>query len=335
MHITILEFAPCADSIYHIRRDVDEGYIASRDRTITIKSGAKLRPRPASAYAGGKATNVARVMDKLLDARDEVEAELVVFRPDSAEGRYIHELQTQALTRTRVRPVIIRGQARFCIDLTDPATAGDKRVEFNISPRPVWEQDALETAAQLVSGISTDLLLLAGNPPVIEATGEMAVDLYSRIIEEVRPRAAVISIDAEKAALASCLKAHSRPDVIKVNKDEYASVDEALWNDFAGTLVVTDASGCRVWESGTAHSPARVAGVKARTLYSTIGAGDAAHAGFTVARWVWGFDVIEASRYGQAAAAASVSSPDGTRGITRQAVEQFFSELKSEPARTE
>ena len=139
MRITILEFAPCADSIYHVRRDAEEGYIESFDRSIKIKSGAKLRPRAVSTYAGGKATNVARVMDKLLKADDSVEIELVVFRPDSAEGRYIHELQTTALTRVRVRPVIIEGRARICVDLTDPTTAGDSRVEFNISPRAVWQ----------------------------------------------------------------------------------------------------------------------------------------------------------------------------------------------------
>lgn len=330
MHITVLEFAPCADSIYHIRRDPEGGYIEARDRAVTIESGAKLRPRLVGTYAGGKATNVARVIDRLLNPSDEVEMELIVFRPDSPEGRYIHELQAQALTRTSVRPVIIEGHARFCIDLTDPATEGDNRVEFNISPRALWGQGAVEIAAEFVSGISTDLLLLAGNPPVIEATGEMDVDIYSRIIGEVRPRVRTISIDAEKGALASCLKASARPDVVKINKDEYGSVDEALWSDFAGALIVTDSSGCSVWEAGNARPPAHVPGVEARTLYSTIGAGDAVHAGFTLARWVWGFGVIEASRYGQAAAAASVSSPGGTRGITRQAVERFFTELERE-----
>jgi fructose-1-phosphate kinase PfkB-like protein len=330
MRITILEFAPCADSIYHIRRDREEGYTASGNREIVIRSGAKLRPRAVGTYAGGKATNVARVIDKLLNADDEVEIELMVFRPDSPEGRYIHDLQTQALTRVSVRPVIISGQARFCIDLTDPVTELDNRVEFNISPRALWQQDALDVAAEFVSAVSTDLLLLAGNPPVIEATGEMIVDLYSRIIEEVRTRTRVISVDTEKGALASCLESRSRPDMIKINDDEYASVNESLWNEFTGTLLVTDASGCRILEGGLAALPVQVRGIKTRALYSTIGAGDAVHAGFSLARWVWGFDVLKASRYGQAAAAASVSSPYGTRGITRQAVEKFFAELERE-----
>lgn len=50
------------------------------------------------------------------------------------------------------------------------------------------------------------------------------------------------------------------------------------------------------------------------------------HAGFAVARWVRGFDLAQAVRYGQAAA-ASVNSPDGTRGVTAAMVERFFVEL--------
>ncbi|HKS42423.1 MAG TPA: PfkB family carbohydrate kinase [Blastocatellia bacterium] len=328
MRITILEFAPCADSIYHVRRDAEEGYIESSDHAIKIRSGATLRPRAVSTHAGGKATNVARVMDKLLKADDAVEIELVVFRPDSPEGRYIHELQTTALTRVQVRPVIIEGRARICVDLTDPTTAGDSRVEFNIGPRVVWQESAKAVALEFASGISTDLLLIAGNPPVIETTGRLAVELYRDVIEEVRPRAGLISADFAKDALANCLRAESKPDVIKINESEYASVDATLWNDFTGALVVTDASGCRVWESLARDSSVRVPGIKAQTLYSTIGAGDATHAGFTLARWVWGYDLLKAARYGQAAAAASVSSPDGTRGITNQTVERLFAELE-------
>src|ERR1044071_3141191 len=192
MKITILEFAPCADSIYHIRRDREEGYVASGERTVKIKSGAKLRPRAVSTYAGGKATNVARVIDKLLGADDAVEIELIVFRPDSPEGRYLHDLQTSALQRVRVRPVIVEGRARFCIDLTDPTTDGDRRVEFNISPRALWEPAALQVAHDFVSRVTTDLLLIAGNPPLIETTNEMAADLYAQVIEEVRARVGVI-----------------------------------------------------------------------------------------------------------------------------------------------
>ena len=327
MKITILEFTPCADSIYHVRRDAEEGYIAGDASAVTIKSGAKLRPRTVSTYAGGKATNVARVMDKLLNENDEVEIELVVFRPDSPEGRYIHDLQTSALNRVRVRPVIIKGRARTCVDLIDPTTDRASRVEFNISPRVVWEAGALETALDFAKALSTDLLLLAGNPPVIETTGEMAIDLYARLIEDMRPRVRVISVDTEKGALANCLTAEARPDIIKINEQEYASVDSSLWRDFSGELVVTNASGCRASDGHSSPIATFVRGAEVSDLYSTIGAGDSVHAGFTLARWVWGFDVMKSARYGQAAAAASVGSPDGTRGVTKQVVEEFFARL--------
>src|SRR6185295_8240203 len=78
--LTILEFTPCADSIFHVRRDPDEGYEASDGRAVTTKPGATLRPQLISTYAGGKATNVARVMPKLLRDADAVDIDLIVFR---------------------------------------------------------------------------------------------------------------------------------------------------------------------------------------------------------------------------------------------------------------
>ena len=330
MRLTILEFTPCADSIFHVHRDRDEGYISSDGRKVTIKAGAKLRPQLLSTYAGGKATNVARVLDRLLRRTDVADIELVVFRPDSAEGRYLHDLQTSALDRVRVRPVIIEGRARFCIDLTDPATSEENRVELNISPRALWAESAYEVALRFASQITTDVLLMAGNPPVIESSGAMAVDLYAQVIAEVRGRAGIISLDTEKTALANGLKAAAQPDLIKINEAEYGSVDATLWDDFTGALIVTDARGCRVWQDRAGGMAVRIDGVQSRAQYSTIGAGDAMHAGFAVARWVRGFDLARAVRYGQAAAAASVNSSDGTRGVKAALVERFFVELGGE-----
>lgn len=328
MKITILEFAPCVDWIYHFRRDEEEGYIHGDERQVTIRSGAKLRPETASIYAGGKATNVARVIDKLLRREDVAEVELVVFRPDSPEGRYIHELQTSQLRRVEVRPVIINGLARLCVDLLDPATPAARRPSFNISPRALWREGALEQAFAALSGIRSDLLLIAGNPPLLEATGELAVNLYARIIEEARGRLKIVSLDTEKRALANCLGAGAQPDVIKINDAECAGVAAKLWGKFAGTLVVTDARGCLVQEKN--QPPQRVGGAPVEPLFSTIGAGDAVHAGFTLARWLWGFDTHRAARYGQAAAAAVIGAAEGTRGISKPLVEKIFAELESD-----
>jgi fructose-1-phosphate kinase PfkB-like protein len=327
MRITILEFTPCADTIFHVRRDCNEGYIASDGQEVRIKVGAKLRPQAITTYAGGKATNVARVMDRLLKDSDAVDVELIVFRPDSPEGRYFHDLQTSALNRVRVRPVLIEGRARFCLDLTDPTTSESDRVEFNISPRAAWAEGALAVALSFASQITSDVLLICGNPPLNETRGAMAADLYAQVIAELRSRVPVVSLDTEKAALANCLKAAARPDVVKINEAEYGSVDAALWDDFSGTLVVTDARGCRLWPNRARDAAIRIEGAPSRAQYSTIGAGDAMHAGFTVARWVRGFDLASAAGFGQAAAAVSVSSPNGTRGVTAAAVERGFRAL--------
>jgi fructose-1-phosphate kinase PfkB-like protein len=328
MQIKILEFAPCVDWIYHFRRHEEEGYISGDEQSVTIRSGAKLRPHTASIYAGGKATNVARVMDEILNENDRVEVELIVFRPDSPEGRYIDELQRGALHRVHLRPLIIKGLARLCVDLLDPSTPAAHRPAFNISPRALWEEESLARAYELASEISADLLLIAGNPPLLEATNELAGGLYAGIIERARPRVKIVSLDTEKGSLAHCLQAKAQPDVIKINAEESGGVDTRLWQAYAGTLIVTDAQGCLVKEKD--QPPQRVRGAMVENLYSTIGAGDAVHAGFTLARWGWGFDVVRAARYGQATAAAAVSAAAGTRGISKRIVEEFFAELENQ-----
>ena len=325
MKISILEFTPCADLIYQMRRDVTEGYVAADAHTLTLRTGAKLRPKMVTTYAGGKATNVARVIEQLLTPNDVVEVELVVFRPDSAEGRYLHELQTRDLKRVRVLPVIVEADARFCIDVADTTSDAGAHVEFNLSPRSVWRANALDRTLEYASTVTADLLLLAGNPPVVEETGEMASGLLVSVIEELRPRARIISLDTEDRALANCLRSSAQPDVIKINEREYSSVEQKLWEGFRGTLIVTDASGCRVWENGPSGSQVSVSAPEIASVYSTVGAGDAMHAGFIVSRWVRKLDCLSAARFGQAAAAAAVSSPNGTRGVSLGAVEKHFS----------
>src|SRR6185503_16335282 len=144
MKISILEFTPCADLIYQMRRDPHEGYIAADAETLTLKTGARLRPRLVTTYAGGKATNVARVIEKLLTPEDKVDVELIVFRPDSAEGRYLHELQTRDLNRVRLQPVIIEAEGRFCVDVADTATGVEAHIEFNLRPWCRWHASALD-----------------------------------------------------------------------------------------------------------------------------------------------------------------------------------------------
>ena len=325
--IAILELAPCADTLLEIRQDRDEGYLDARDGTISLRSGSRLRPRVMGTYAGGKATNVARVMDVLLGPEDDVQIELIVFRPDSPEGRYIAELQSAELSRVQVRSVLVDSTARFCVNLSDPAALSSKTpVEFNISPRVIWQPPAVTTAIQVARHLQTDLLVLAGNPPVSGTGSNVLADLPATIMAAT-PGPPRSTVDIGNGPLDLILGGR-HPDVIKINDEEYASVDQTAWTCYSGMLVVTDSAGCNVWEKGPGGPCVRVPAANVHDVYSTVGAGDAAHAAFTLATWVWGYDPVRAARYSMAAAAAAVSNPVGTRGITRAAVDQFFEEFE-------
>jgi len=279
-------------------------------------------------YAGGKATNVARVMDVLLPPEDVIQIDLIVFRPDSPEGRYIAELQSTELSRVQVKSVIVDSSARFCLNLSDPLSLSSQApVEFNISPRVVWQPPALSAALEVARHLQTDLLLLAGNPPTTEPGSKAIIDLPASIIAAA-PGPPRLTVDVGNGPLDLILRSPCHPDVIKINDEEYASVDPAAWANYSGILVVTDAAGCNVWEKGPRGPCIRVPAATGHKVYSTVGAGDAAHAAFTLAMWVWGYDPVRAARYSMAAAAAAVSSPAGTRGITREAVGRFFEELE-------
>jgi fructose-1-phosphate kinase PfkB-like protein len=322
--ITILEPAPCADTLFDIRQDPEEGYLSAADGTISLRSGSRLRPRVMGTYAGGKATNVARIIDALLNPDDPVQVELIVFRPDSPHGRYIAELQSTELSRVSSRSIIVDSTARVCINLSDPSSSTP--VEFNISPRVVWQPAARQTALNLARGLETDLLLLAGNPPLMAPNSDAMNDLPVSIIDAV-PGPPRLTVDIAGAALSRILQGPRHPDVIRINDQEYASIDKNDWTNYSGVLLVTDAAGCNLWETGPAGPCVRVKAAAVDKVYSTVGAGDAVHAAFTLAARVWGYDPLRAARYGVAAAAAVVSSPQGTRSITKEAVEQFFRTL--------
>jgi fructose-1-phosphate kinase PfkB-like protein len=266
-------------------------------------------------------------MDELLRPDSDVQIELIVFRPDSPEGRYIAELQSAELSRVQVRSVIVDSSARFCINVSDPSSFGSKApVEFNISPRVVWQPAALAAALEVARNLETDLLVLAGNPPASETGSKVIVELPAAILAAA-PGPPRSTVDVGNGPLALILNGR-HPDVIKINQEEYASVDGTAWTNYSGILVVTDATGCNVWEKGPEGACTRVPAAACQKVYSTVGAGDTAHAAFTLAAWVWGYDPVRAARYSMAAAAAAVSSPAGTRGITRAAVDQLFAELE-------
>jgi fructose-1-phosphate kinase PfkB-like protein len=171
--------------------------------------------------------------------------------------------------------------------------------------------------------------VIAGNPPAAAETGFLETRFYARAIESLGDKAGVVSVDLEGEPLKRCILTGPQPAVIKINRDEFDSVGADVWRRFNGTLVVTDSRGCDLFAEGAGGSPVRLEAARVGRVYSTIGAGDAFHAGFTIARSVWEWDVVRSARYGLAAAAAAVSAPDGTGSITRGIADRFFEELSS------
>jgi len=199
--VKILEFAPTADEIWRISLNSKDGYTCYDENTGLISlldtaHDAKPRPEIIAIYAGGKATNVARVMDRLLADNDNVQAEIVTFlppaeeplknlgfgipdgvelKPSTAAGIYIQLLQVSNLRKVKPRFEVIdelretgnMQTTRRCIEIT----LKERPASLNFSPRIVWSEEAAESVIARVSDTlsGSDLVIIAGAPPVWES----------------------------------------------------------------------------------------------------------------------------------------------------------------------
>ena len=374
--VTIFEFAPTADEIWRISQHNRDGY-ASYDAENGLVSildtahDAKQRPEIITTYAGGKATNVARVLDRLLVDESDVYVELITFlppppagplqdldfgnmplRPSTPAGIYVQCLQMLGLRRVRPRFQVVdeleetgkMQTTRRCIEVT----LGESGASLNFSPRIVWSQRAAEAVLSLASEVArdTDLVVMAGAPPVWdvrEDTHLTSRNFYSRIIDALEPDCQV-SIDTRGQYLYNCLVGQKKPRFILMNTDEFSELLGLLTDlnerVFPGTLIVHNEHGSWVWDNelpdgqdpfpDATHFPS----VPVRRIYSTIGAGDAMHAGF-LKEWICAGsgaqeDTYQNERlhravvYSQVVAAVSVSNSKATHGIDAHTVEARF-----------
>lgn len=369
--VTILEFAPTADEIWclphhdidgYARYDVEDGLLCFKDTA----HDAKPRPEIIIAYAGGKATNVARVLDHLLTGEDQLQVELVTFlppppegplrelelgsirgaalRPSTAAGIYVQCLQLAGLTRVRPRFEVVdeleesgkMQTTRRCIEITLEEGGGS----VNFSPRIVWSQEAAEAVQARVAEVAhgADLVVMAGAPPVWEArpgSDFTRNSFYARVIEGLEPDCQV-SIDARGQYLSECLLAQKTPRFVLMNTEEFGDL-LGFWREpgersFPGTLLVHDEKGCWVWdgklpEGKDPFSGARYfSSMRVPEIYSTLGAGDAMHAGF-LKEWVDKECLDRAVIYSQIVAAVSVSNEKATHGIDVRKVDDKFSQI--------
>ena len=369
---TILEFAPTADEIWRIsqhdrdgyaRYDVEEGLLSILDTA----HDAKPRPEIITTYAGGKATNVARVIDRLLANEDELYVELITFlppppegplrelelgdvrgislHPSTAAGVYVQCLQIAEMQKVRPRFEVVDDleesatmqTTRRCIEITLKEGGGT----LNFSPRIVWSQEAASAVRSRVAEVTqdADLVVLAGAPPRWESRPGSDLtphNFYAKIIDALDPDCQV-SIDTRGQYLYECLIAQKTPAFALMNTEEFGELSELLGDvgeaAAFGTLLVHDERGCWVWNeklpggsnpfSSADHFPA----IDVPDVYSTIGAGDAMHAGF-LKEWICSECVEERLRrsvvYSQVVAAAAVSNERATHGVNAHAVEDQF-----------
>ncbi len=357
--VTVLELAPAADELWVLQQSSQTGYVDHRAGVALLPDvgrGAKLRPTVTAAYAGGKATNVARVLEAVLSAgpesalaeqaRARVAARLLTFLPGQAGeyhhpslpgeplarftpgGAYLACLQARdfrrvALDFVPLPPAEGSQRDRRCINLV----ARDGGELANFSPYLDWQQPAAEAVLQYLRGEPlADVIVLAGSLPMVEAVAEPG--LYAQIIATIKARrpGALVSLDVGGAALRACLEREgASPDLVCINLSEYAGLPQELWERFSGVVAVHDKRGCWVLQ-GRAPSPAQLSAtppdvpVPAEVQVThTICAGDAAHGGFVLGAMLYGTDapgLRKAALLSQACALTIVESPHSIRGLT-------------------
>jgi fructose-1-phosphate kinase PfkB-like protein len=377
--VTIFEFAPTADEIWRISQHNRDGYASynAENGLVSILDtahDAKQRPEIITTYAGGKATNVARVLDRLLVDESDVYVELVTFlppppagplqdldfgdtplRPSTPAGIYVQCLQMLGLRRVRPLFQVVdeleetggMQTTRRCIEIT----LGESGASLNFSPRIVWSQRAAEAVLSRASKVArdADLVVMAGAPPVWdvrEDTHLTSRNFYSRIMDAFEPGCQV-SIDTRGQYLYDCLVGQKKPRFILMNTDEFSELLGLLTDlderTFSGTLIVHDEHGTWVWDNELpdGHDPfpeaAHFPSVPVRRIYSTIGAGDAMHAGF-LKEWICAGSGARGNAsqderfhravvYSQVVAAVSVSNNKATHGIDAHTVESWFRQI--------
>ena len=379
--VTVFEFAPTADEIWCIPRHDKNGYFSysETDGLVSILDTAhdtKLRPEIITNYAGGKATNVARVLDRLLMDKDDPYVELITFlppppdgplrklefgnfgdvslRPSTPAGIYIQCLQITGLRKVKPHFEVVDELAasgkmqttRSCIEITLKEDSGS----LNFSPRIVWSQETADAVLSRVAKVTreADLVVMAGSPPTWDTQpgAHLTPDsFYAKVMDVISPDCHV-SIDTRGRYLHDCFTSQNLPRFAFMNRDEFGdlsgSLNQLSKRSFSGTLLVHDKHGCWVWDGKLPTSTKSLSeaefypSMSVPKVYSTIGAGDAMHAGF-LKEWICSEGGIpreeylrRAAVYSQIVAGFSVSNERATHGIDARTIENKFQEIWDE-----
>ncbi|HXF36797.1 MAG TPA: 1-phosphofructokinase [Actinomycetota bacterium] len=302
----------------------------SLDRTLEVEAlvrGRVIRATAARLHPGGKGVNVARAL-----VANGVPARAVLPAGGPEGERLLGLLEGLGL---EVEAVPIGGAVRENVTVVEP----DGTVTKLNAPGPrlsTAEVDALVEATLRASRGAAWVALCGTLPPGVPE------DLYARLVGELRAVGVRVAVDSSGPALAAALAAG--PDVVKPNRRE---LGEVVGRPLASLPDVLRATGevlrrgvrqvlVSLGEAGAVYAADGVA-MRASTppvvARSTVGAGDAALAGFLAQDGV----LPEALRTAVAWAAAAVALPGtempGPEAIDRGSV--LLEELDGEAVERE
>lgn len=292
----------------------------SLDRTIEvegIRRGAIQRALDSYVHAGGKGVNVSRAL--IANGH----RTLAVLCTGGYAGVELAALLDEA--GVPVRRVPVAGTLRNNLTIAEPDGTVTK---FN-------ETGPELTAAEVEALLAAAVEALSGGPDWVAGCGSlppgMPVDAYARLVTKAHARGARAAVDGSGAALAACLR--TGPDLVKPNVTELAECagrEVRTVADAVAAAEVLRARGARavlaslgadgallVDADGATHARARLS----RPVLSTVGAGDAALAGFLSAGGRGVPALVEAVAWGSAAVTLPGSHLPAPADLDRGAVE--------------
>lgn len=348
--ILVLELSPTLEEIWALRADAREGY-QSWDRTagvVTISDAgsadAKIRPSVLASYAGGKGTNVARVLGALRPLeRQPYDVALLAVHPAGgtlrAAARHFDELAAGLPGLEAVGLHIpmedVSAKQRRAVHIVDAESGSDI---LNFTPRLRWERGEVDRATRAivnaVRAADPDELVLTGTPPL------GAERIYADVIPAVRSSVGLVALDTSGPALAAVLQAsEAHPDLLAINRREYDGQTATDLAGLCGTLAVHDDSGCWYWQGSGAALESGASGMnrlevaRLTARYGpangpTLGAGDALLAGLLACGPET--SLADAIATGIATAAEVVRTGIGLAGFTGHRVPDLVQTIRSE-----
>jgi fructose-1-phosphate kinase PfkB-like protein len=289
--ITLVEMVPAADELWSVKQHETSGYINCENGIIgfnSVANEAKIRPTVKAAYAGGKATNVARILGDLLyqmpEQNRKLKVELLTFLPEAdleynwpqkianqsvpnvtPGGHYIMALLCRDIKKgvKLIFETLAKNNGkqvdRRCINIST-----DGGQEINFSPNLVWSGKQEEKVLDvLYQRARMENVVLSGSLP-IDARGNPKTTIYQRIIENLvkNSKTNFVSLDVAGAPLVKCVNSDYQPNLVSINRSEFDKtwVDESgiarnVWAGYKGTLLVHDKNGCWIRENGEKHGP--------------------------------------------------------------------------------